>query len=109
MDSLQAQLHPDVIDFTSGFPRPSGLEDLAKIARRAMTQVADVLFSYDFPQGQFTLRKQVAQMLAWKLGLEASADNLIITNGSKQALSLAFQYYLRAGDWVIVELALIHI
>jgi DNA-binding transcriptional MocR family regulator len=108
MDSLQAQLHPDVIDFTSGFPRPSGLEDLAKIARRAMTQVADVLFSYDFPQGQFTLRKQVAQMLAWKLGLEASADNLIITNGSKQALSLAFQYYLRAGDWVIVECPTYH-
>jgi len=101
--SLQAQLEPGTIDFTSGFPRPSGLEDLAKIARRAMNQVADVLFSYDLPQGQFTLRKQVAQMLAWKLGLEVSADDLIITNGSKQALSLAFQYYLRQGDWVIVE------
>lgn len=103
MSSIQAQLDPDVIDFTSGFPRPSGLEDLARISRRAMTQVADVLFSYDAPQGQFTLRKQVAQMLAWKLGLEVSADNLIITNGSKQALSLAFQYYLQAGDWAIVE------
>ncbi|MEE3720026.1 PLP-dependent aminotransferase family protein [Tumidithrix elongata RA019] len=103
MTSLQAQQEPDMIDFTSGFPRPSGLEDLAKIARRAMTQVGDVLFSYDFPQGQFTLRKQVAQMLAWKLGLEVSADDLIITNGSKQALSLALQYHLRAGDWAIVE------
>ncbi|CAN1211297.1 PLP-dependent aminotransferase family protein [Tumidithrix helvetica PCC 7403] len=103
MSSLEAQLEPDTIDFTSGFPRPSGLEDLAKIARRAMNQVADVLFSYDSPQGQFTLRKQVAQMLAWKLGLEVSADNLIITNGSKQALSLALQYYLQAGDWAIVE------
>ena len=88
--SVQAKKHPELIDFSSGFPISSGLKDLQRHARRAMKQVTESLFNYDYPQGQVVLRQQIAKMLI-QLGLECSADNLIITNGSKQGLSLAQQ------------------
>lgn len=92
----------DMINFASGFPRPGCLEDLQRIARRAVKGVADILFNYDYPQGQLALRKQIAQLLIQK-GLEVSPEDLIITNGSMQGLSLVMHHYLKPGDWVVVE------
>lgn len=100
--AVTAQRHADMIDLSTGFPMNSGLEDLQRIARRAVKQVDSTLFCYDLPHGQLTLRQQIARMLIQK-GLEVTADDLIITNGSKQGLSLALQRYVQPGDWVIVE------
>jgi DNA-binding transcriptional MocR family regulator len=102
MTSLRAHRQPDILDFSSGFPQPFGLEDLQRIARRAMNQVADTLYSYDTPQGQQTLRQQIVQLLIQR-GLVISADDLIITTGSMQGVSLSMRYYVQPGDWVIVE------
>ena len=100
--SVRVKNQPGAIDFSSGFPISSGLKDLQRHARRAMKQVTETLFNYDFPQGQEVLRQQIAQMLI-QLGLEASADNLIITNGSKQGLSLVMNHYLQPEDWIVTE------
>ena len=100
--SVRVKSKPGAIDFSSGFPISSGLKDLQRHARRAMKQVTETLFNYDFPQGQETLRRQITKMLI-QLGLEISADDLIITNGSKQGLSLVMNHYLRPGDWIITE------
>lgn len=105
--SLHVQTRGGAIDFSSGFPRIPGLENMRRLARRAMTQAADTLFQYDFPQGQLTLRHQIAQMLVHQ-GLEVSPDNLIITNGSEQGLSLVTRHYIQPGDWVIVEAPTYH-
>ncbi len=102
MTSLKAHRQPDILDFSSGFPRAFGLEDLQRIARRAMNQVADTLYNYDMPQGQKTLRQQITQLLVQR-GLVVSADDLIITTGSMQGVSLAMRYYVQPGDWVVVE------
>lgn len=100
--SVQVKSNSKAIDFSSGFPIASGLKDLQRHARRAMKQVTESLFNYDFPQGQATLRQQIAKMLI-QLGLEVSPNNLIVTNGSKQGLSLVMNYYLQPGDWIITE------
>ncbi|MBW4636125.1 MAG: PLP-dependent aminotransferase family protein [Iphinoe sp. HA4291-MV1] len=97
---VYAQSQPGMINFSLGSPHPP--KDIDLIARRALRQAPDTLFQYDLPQGQLTLRRQIAQMLIQQ-GMEVSADNLIITNGSEQGLSLALQYYIQPGDWVIVE------
>lgn len=100
--SVSAQQHEGMINLGIGFPIASGLEDLQRIARRAMKQVGTTLFNYDLPHGQLTLRQQIARLLVQR-GLEVTPENLIVTNGSKQALSLAIYYYVQPGDWVIVE------
>jgi DNA-binding transcriptional MocR family regulator len=78
------------------------LEDLQRNARRAMNHVVDSLFNYSSPQGLEVLRQQVAQLLVQR-GLAIAADDLIITSGSMQGVSLALRYFLQPGDWVIVE------
>lgn len=100
--SVSARKQTEIIDLSLGFPVDSGLEELQTIARRAMKQVGSTLFYYDLPHGQLPLRQQIARMLVQR-GLEVTPDNLIITNGSKQGLSLALHYYVQPGDWVIVE------
>ena len=67
-----------------------------------MKQVTDCLFNYDYPQGQVILRQQIAKILI-QVGLSCSADNLIVTNGSKQGLSLVMNYFLQLGDWIVTE------
>jgi DNA-binding transcriptional MocR family regulator len=101
--SVQARQQPGMIDLSSGFSLASGLEDLPRIARRAVKQVAGSLFNYDLPQGQLMLRQQISRMLVQQHGLEVTPEDLIITNGSKQGLSLVVHYYVKPGDWVIVE------
>ncbi len=103
MASVQALQQPGMIDLSSGFPFESGLEDLPRIARRAVKQVAGSLFNYDLPQGQLMLRQQISRMLVQQHGLDVTPEDLIITNGSKQGLSLVAHYYVKPGDWVIVE------
>lgn len=100
--SLRVQHHSKIIDFSSGFPANLYLNSLQRIAKRAFSQTANTLFCYDFPQGLLVLRQQIAQMLLQQ-GLLVSEDDLIITNGSEQALYLCMQYHLKPGDWVIVE------
>ena len=105
--STQAHKQEGIIDFSSGFPRPRELEDLQRIARRAVKQATDTLFDYDLPQGQLTLRKQIAHMLVYQ-GLDLSPDQIIITNGSMQAISLTIHHHVQPGDWVIVESPTFH-
>ncbi|MBD2776249.1 PLP-dependent aminotransferase family protein [Iningainema tapete] len=99
MAAVQAQTQPGMINLSFGFPRPP--KDITQIAKRALNQT-DALHKYDLPQGQTTLRRQITQMLIHQ-GLNVSTDDLIVTNGSEQALSLAMHYFVQPGDWVIVE------
>lgn len=105
--SIQVQSQTGITDFSSGFPRPWGLQDLQKIARRAVTEAGDTLFRYGFPGGQPILQQQIAQMLVQQ-GLDIAPEQLILTNGSQQGLSLAMRHYVQAGDRVIVEAPTYH-
>ncbi|MEA5513440.1 PLP-dependent aminotransferase family protein [Nodularia sp. UHCC 0506] len=105
--SIQARRQADMIDFSSGFPHNPGLANLQRVAKRALAKAGDILFKEDLPQGQLLLRQLIAQMLV-QTGLVVSPEEIIITTGSQQALSLAMQYYLQAGDWAIVETPTYH-
>jgi DNA-binding transcriptional MocR family regulator len=107
VNSIQVQQQGGMVDLSSGFPRPSGLEELQKLARRAVGQAGDSLFNYGLPQGMPLLQQQIAQLLVQQ-GLTVSSQDLIITNGSQQALALTMQHYLQPGDWVIVEAPTFH-
>lgn len=102
IESLKVYRQNNMVDFSMGFPQLFGLDDLQRLARRAMNQVVDHLSNYDFPQGQAGLRQQIAQLLVQR-GLVVSADDLIITSGSMQGITLTLRYLIKPGDWVIVE------
>lgn len=59
--SVSARKHIGIIDFSLAFA-VSELEDLQKIARRAMKKVGSTLFDYELPHGQLTLRQLPKQL-----------------------------------------------
>lgn len=97
---LKANQDADYINFGIGIPHAP--DDLARMARRAMTEIGDTLFNYEHPQGLLSLRRQITQLLI-QLGLEVLPDDLIVTTGSQQGLALAMHHAIQPGDWVIVE------
>ncbi len=55
------------------------------------------------PQGYIGLRKFVAEKLGRWRGIKGSADDVLITSGSGQAIDLINQVLLEPGDTVILE------
>lgn len=103
---LRSYNQPDYIEFSQGFSQPIGLEDLQRIARRAMKE-AHTFFQHVHPQGDIELRVLITQLLIQQ-GLELSPEDLIVTNGSMQALSLLIDHFISPGDWVVVEAPTYH-
>jgi GntR family transcriptional regulator / MocR family aminotransferase len=96
--------HPDTISFTGvGDPREFPLDDFAKAIRDVLRRDGTTALGYgDFNHGYAPLRETIAHVLASQ-GILAHPDNILITSGSQQALSIVCQVLLKAGDVVLVE------
>ena len=100
----QASRHPDPINFASGigdahlFPA----EDFRKVLQTVMRRDGIAALDYGEPNGHAALRETIAHILASQ-GLQTQAENVLITAGSQQALSLVSQLLLKPGDVILVE------
>ncbi|MGH6784947.1 MAG: PLP-dependent aminotransferase family protein, partial [Sphingomicrobium sp.] len=72
------------------------------IARRATVASTSVL-GYGDAAGYMPLRIEIAEYLRWARGITCSPDQIIVTNGSQQALDLAGRVLVNAGDRVVLE------
>jgi 2-aminoadipate transaminase len=101
---LRTAARADDISFTSGQPAAE-LFPLAAIERafaRAMREDSLDSLHYGPTQGVPALREVVSERLAQR-GLHASPDQILITSGSSQGLSLIGQVFLDPGDTIITE------
>ncbi|MBV2091356.1 MAG: PLP-dependent aminotransferase family protein [Candidatus Thiodiazotropha sp. (ex Ctena orbiculata)] len=57
---------------------------------------------YEFPPGVPELRRQIARRLG-EIGCSVSADEIVITNGCQEALTLALRATTQPGDVVAIE------
>jgi DNA-binding transcriptional MocR family regulator len=60
------------------------------------------LVEYGHPFGYLPLREHFALMLAG-LGINASANQILLTHGTSQALELVIRYLLKPGDTALVD------
>ncbi len=60
------------------------------------------LLEYGHPFGYLPLREHLAQMLAG-LGITANAGQILLTQGTSQALELVARYLLKPGDAALVD------
>ena len=73
--------------------------------RRSLRQLASdgaELGGYGLPHGHMALRLVIAESLA-ELQIAASAEQVLLTQGSSQALDLVARQLLRPGDTVLVD------
>lgn len=95
---------PHVISFASGigdanlFPA----EDIRKALQAVMRRDGSDALDYGERNGYGPLRESIAHILASQ-GLQTQPDNILITAGSQQALSLVSQLLLNPGDVLLVE------
>jgi GntR family transcriptional regulator / MocR family aminotransferase len=100
----KAARHPRPISFASGigdaqlFPA----EDFRKVLQTVMRRDGIAALDYGEPNGHAPLRETIAHILSSQ-GLQTRSDNVLITAGSQQALSLVSQLLLKPGDVIMVE------
>ena len=104
-DILALTERPGVVSFAGGLPAPD-LFDRAGL-QAAFTAVLSEesgarALQYSTTEGDPLLRRLVAQRLSER-GLLTSADDLLITSGSQQALTLVAAVLVEPGDRVLVE------
>ena len=101
---LKVAQDPEIISFAGGLPNPNSfpLDDLNTIIQAVMRNHGKSALQYGTTQGLMELRKSLAER-AYKDGIEGvNADNVIITNGSQQALDMVGKLFLNPGDTALV-------
>ncbi|MGW0531011.1 aminotransferase-like domain-containing protein [Streptomyces sp. NPDC003032] len=103
-DILAVTARPEVINFAGGLPAP-GLFDSEGIAaafRAVLEEVPERALQYSTTEGEPVLRTAIAARTTAR-GLATDADDVLITTGSQQALSLLATALIEPGDTILVE------
>ena len=104
-DILALTQQPGVISFAGGLPAPElfdGPGTRAAFAAALHDAAVGRTLQYSTTEGDPALRAAVAARLTAR-GLPTHADELLITSGSQQALTLIATVLLEPGDTVLVE------
>jgi DNA-binding transcriptional MocR family regulator len=90
--------------FSLGSPHPSLLPaaKLNKSVVHALRNSADHCLGYEHVQGSEQLRKQIAR-LSFNWGGTASDQDIVVTAGCMEAISLSLQAITKPGDAVAIE------
>lgn len=104
-DILALTERPGVISFAGGLPEPrlfdvAGLR--AAFGRALGDDAAGRSLQYSTTEGDPVLRERIAGLLTAR-GLPTGADEVIVTSGSQQALTLVATLLLEPGSAVLVE------
>lgn len=102
---LKAADSKDVISFAGGLPEPSlfPTQALADSAYRVLTQKGSEALQYTVTEGYFPLRKFISERYKLQQGIDIPPEQILITNGSQQALDLIGKLFLDPGDAIIME------
>jgi 2-aminoadipate transaminase len=107
--SLEAMMdltkRPGLIQFTSGMPDPALIEDetLERLTKDAFKVSEGQYYTYgESPLGLKALREELAKRFNSE-GMDITAENILITNGSQQAVSILAQSALENRQRIICE------
>jgi 2-aminoadipate transaminase len=103
---LKVAQDPEIISFAGGLPNPESfpIDDLNNVIDNVMKNHGKTALQYGTTQGLATLRQKIAER-SYKDGIkDVSADNIVITTGSQQALDCIGKIFLNPGDYAFVGL-----
>ncbi|GAB2721091.1 PLP-dependent aminotransferase family protein [Streptomyces bullii] len=103
-DILAVTARPEVINFAGGLPAPElfDADGIAAAYRAVLAETPAQALQYSTTEGEPALRAVLADRTTAR-GLATGADDLLVTTGSQQALSLLATALLEPGDTVLVE------
>lgn len=96
---------PGMISFAGGLPNPACFP--AEQMKQAFIEIMDSegaeTLQYAGSQGYFPLRQWICDRYSAKYSLNISPENILITNGSQQALDMTGKLFLNPGDPLMME------
>ena len=101
----EKKLKNHIINFRSGipaldlFPRKTW----AKLSHQLWNDIESTNFGYDFPEGRLELRQTLAHYLLRTRGVHCHPEQIVITSGATQALTLVSRLLLSPNDIAIIE------
>src|SRR5919201_63108 len=95
---------PDVVALAGGMPFVQALpsDDVLDVARWVIREQGAQALQYCGGAGLLGIRSAVCALMSEE-GIEASPDQVVITNGAQQALDLLGKIFIDPGDEIIVE------
>ena len=96
---------PEIISFSGGLPSPDlfPVEDLKEVSLSVLENSGRTSLQYTTTEGFEPLRRWVAERMNTRLGTSFSADEILLTHGSQQAIDLTGKVFLDEGDVVLCE------
>lgn len=100
----------DIINFRPGIPALDQFprKIWADLAKRVCIETPNSAFGYDKPEGRAELRSALSRYLRRTRGVQCHPDQLVITTGATQALSLIAKLLLSPGSEVVIEDPITH-
>lgn len=101
---LKLTERPELISFAGGLPAPDvfPVEEFSEACQRVLKDYGAQALQYSATEGYRPLREMIARHTA-RYGIEVTADNILITSGSQQALDLLGKVLINPGDRILVE------
>lgn len=96
---------PDIISFAGGIPDPNLFpkSEIAEVCQKILSDPkrAATALQYSVSEGYLPLREELAKTMG-KMGVPCGPSNILITNGSQQALDFLGKLFITEGDTVLV-------
>ncbi len=101
---LKLTQRPEVISFAGGLPAAEyfPVERFQEVCHRVLADNARLALQYGPTEGYLPLREMIAERLSHD-NICVGPDNVMITSGSQQALSLIGALLINPGDHILVE------
>lgn len=96
---------PEYYNFASGYPAEElfPLEELEAVDRAILRKEGKLAVQYGSSKGYLPLREKIAQRMKTAFFADCQAEDILITSGSQQGLSMLGQLFLNKDDVVLVE------
>ena len=102
---LKLTTMPEIISFAGGLPAPElfPIEDMEKVDVEILRKEGRQAVQYGTTEGYNPLREKIAKRMKSAFDIDCTFEDLIVTAGSQQGLSLLGQIFLNKDDIVLVE------
>lgn len=104
LNLIKAANKHHILQLGAAVPDPSFLPTRAieQSTNQALKRFGERALSYEMPPGAWELRRQIAKRMG-DAGCLLSDDEIVITNGCQEALTIALKAVTQAGDIVAIE------
>ncbi len=101
---LKVAQDPTVISFAGGLPAPElfPIREFREACEYVLTNNGQQALQYGPTEGYRPLKEWIAETVM-KYGVPAVPENILLTNGSQQALDLVGKVFLNEGDAIITD------